>query len=101
MKTDHDYIRIETQEQARNRVIELIRQVKAARASCDVFFPDDQERTIQHQTQAFQRWLMTYGQAIGTVVTLYQCGKLEDVAYRELQQLVMNTLAPTIVGVKQ
>jgi len=33
------------------------------------------------------------------LMALHRCGKLSDVAYNELRQITMDTLAPTVIGV--
>jgi hypothetical protein len=96
---DNPGYRIDTEDQARNWVIELVETVKAARRDCNVMYPGDQARTAAHQRKAYTAFLMKHGSALGTLMALHRCGKLGDVAYNELRQIAMDTLAATVVGV--
>ena len=90
--------KIDTQEQAIKRVEQLCQRVVECRNTCDVRIPDDPISTAAIQTKAYQHWLMTYGQALGTLIAYYQCGKIEDNAYNLLKGKVQATLAPRVVG---
>lgn len=90
--------RIETQEQAQRRVEELCREVVRARKECDAIQIDGKPATVEAKDRLYARWLMLYGQAIGTVIAYYQCGRLQDVAYQKLKDRVQATLAVTFVG---
>lgn len=90
---DHPGYRIDTEEQARNWVLELVADVELARAECNVVFPDNRARTVEHQRKAYRRFMVKHGGVLGVLMALYRCGKLGDVAYRELRQRALNTLA--------
>ena len=90
--------RIDTEDQARNWMLELIDQVKAARIACDVFLGHAQEVTVTAQRRNFRVFLVRHGSALGSLVALHRCGKLSDTAYNEFREIILKTLAPTIVG---
>lgn len=90
--------RIETQEQAIKRVEQLCNRVVECRNTCDVYVPDNPTATAKIQQKAYEQWLMTYGQAIGTLIAYYQCGKIQDNAYKTLKAKVQATLASRVVG---
>ena len=94
----HPGYRIDTEEQAKNWIIELVADVELARDDCNVVFPDNQSRTIEHQRRSHRRFLVKHGGALGVLMALHRCGKLSDVAYNELRQKVLSTLAPRVVG---
>jgi len=96
---DHPGYHIDTEEQARNWVIELVEVVRTARRDCNTMFPGDQIKTVTHQKKAYIAFMMKHGGALGTLMALHRCGKLSDVAYNELRQITMDTLAPTVIGV--
>ncbi len=89
---------IRTVEQARSYVMELVDKVINAREQCDVIIPGDPEMTARLQRKAYRSWMIRYGQALGALTTLMHCRVLNDVAYSELHQRVLQTGVPTIVG---
>lgn len=89
---------IVTEEQARNWVLELVAGVEQARADCNVEVPGDGAATVTFQRKAFTTWLIRHGSALGTLMALYRCRKLNDSAYEELRKRVMYTMLPTVVG---
>lgn len=93
--------RLDSEEQARNWVLDLVEGVKKARLDCNIAFPGDASRTVAFQRKAFHQFLVRHGAALGTLTALHRCGKLGDVAYNELRAVVLNTLTPTVVGVGQ
>ena len=95
---DNPGYRLDSEEQARNWILELVEGVKVARLDCNVVFPGDAARSVAHQRKAYHQFLVRHGAALGTLTAVHRCGKLGDVAYSELREVVLNTLAPTIVG---
>lgn len=89
---------IVTMEQAQNWVLELIEGVKSKRAECDIRFPNPSQVTKRFQEKAYTNFLIKYGAALGAVMALHRCRKLDDVAYNELRQKIVNLLLPTVVG---
>ncbi len=95
---DNPGYRIDTEEQARNWVMELVADVEAARFECNVSVPDNSQAQVRSQMRAYRTYMIKHGSALGVIMALHRAGKLGDVAYNELRQRVVNTLAPTIVG---
>ncbi len=89
---------VRTIEQARAYMIEIVEQVVNAREQCDVVIPGDPQMTARLQRKAYRAWMIRYGQALGALTTLMHCRVLNDVAYNELHQHVLQTGVPTIVG---
>ena len=89
---------ITSEEQARNWVMDLVKDVEDARQQCNVSVPGDQVTTASLQRKAYRIYLVRHGGALGTLTALHRCRKLNDVAYMELRQRVMLTLVPTVVG---
>jgi hypothetical protein len=81
---------VETEEQARNWVIDLVAEVEVIRRSCDlaVMVPD--------QRKAFIRWMIKRGEALGVLSALKRCGRLGDIAYNDLRLRVLATQVPTV-----
>jgi len=98
---DHPGYRIQTEEEARNWMLELVEGVKAARAQCDIIVPARPDIQAETQRRAYRKWLTKHGAALGTLMALHRCGKLGDVAYNELREQVMATMTPTLVGSTQ
>lgn len=86
--------RIDTEEQALNWVLELVVDVELARAECNVVFPDDRARTVEHQRRAYRRFMIKHGSVLGVLMALHRCGRIGEVAYNELRQRVLNALGP-------
>ncbi len=90
--------RIDTEEQAKNWVLELVQDVELARAECNLVFPDDRVRTVEHQRKAYRRFMVKHGSVLGVLMALHRCGRIGDVAYSGLRQRALNTLGPHVVG---
>lgn len=101
---DNPGYRIDTEEQARNWVMEQVDQVQEARRNCDVRVivapggVPDQGMMVDYQRKQYAAFMVKHGAALGMIMALHRCGKLGDVAYNELRQIVINTLVPTVVG---
>ena len=90
--------KIETEDQARNWVLELTQDMLEWREKCDVVFPDNSAQTAQYQKRAMWTFLEKHGQVIGALKTLKMCGLISDRCYMELNQQALNTLIPRVVG---
>ncbi len=89
---------IKTKDDAVKLLEELIAKTRCARKDCNVVFPDDKGQTVRWQQKAYQRFLMLYGQALGSLTVLHRVGLLDDVGYNLLRERVMATLAANVVG---
>jgi len=90
--------RIDTEDQARNWVCELVGDMKLWRAECNVSFPADVPKTAQHQRRACWTFLAKQGKVVGALQALLLTGKISERCYQELNQQAINALAPTVVG---
>jgi hypothetical protein len=90
--------RIETEDQARNWIAELVVDMKYWRAECDVTFPSAPEKTAKYQRRACWTFLVKQGKVVGALQALLLTGKINECCYAELNQQAINTLAPTVVG---
>jgi len=81
---------IETEEQARNYVLELTTATEQLRFACDVAV------SVKVQRTAFLRWLVARGDCIGALRTLKRVRLLSDSAYTELRARVSQTQVPTV-----
>jgi hypothetical protein len=95
---DNPGYEIVNEEQARNVVLDLVNDVESARIACNIVVPDNHHATAELQRKAYARFMVKHGGVLGTLTTLHRCRRLNDVAYNELRQRVIQTLAPTIVG---
>ena len=93
--TESIFQEVLTLEQARTFMLEKVAQVEEARYACNV------STTVKTQQKAYQRWLIKYGETLGSLTTLMHCRVLNDAAYEELRQRVMATMVPTVVDVLQ
>lgn len=73
--------------------------VEAARAACNVVIPDNNVVQAREQMKAYRVFMLKHGGALGVITALHRAGRIGDVAYNELRQRVLDTLAPTLVGV--
>ena len=95
---DHPGYEIVTEEQARNWILEQLSALELARFECNVVFPGDRTKTVEHQRSAYRRFLVKHGGLLGMLTTLHRCRRLGDVAYNELRGRILKTLGATIVG---
>lgn len=95
---DHPGYPIETEEQARKAVLDLVADTEAARKACNIVVPDNAVLTVQAQRKAYATFMVKHGSALGMLMALHRCRRLNDAAYNELRTRVINTLAPTLVG---
>jgi len=82
---------IETEEQARNWLEELVKETESVRRQCD-FCP-----TVKDQRKMFLRWMIKRGESLGVLQALVRTGRLSGTAYMELRRRVLITQVPTIL----
>jgi hypothetical protein len=97
---EHLGYRLTSEDEAKNWVISLAGKAREARLDCNVVFPDSHQKTVAYQRKAYAAFMMHHGSALGALMALHRCGKISDVAYNEVRQEVMATMAPTVVGVR-
>jgi hypothetical protein len=79
----------------------LCELVVVCRDQCDIQIPDDPETTAKIQVDAYRRWNVYYGWAMGTLISYRQCSSIEDFAYDIMKARIQATLAPRVVGTVQ
>lgn len=89
---------LDTEEQARKWVISLVDDMKTFRAICDVHIPNPTDIQVKAQQRALWNFLQKQGKVMGALTALLLTRKINEVAYNELKQMALNSLAPTIVG---
>lgn len=81
---------IETEGQARHWVLDLIVNLERLRGQIDLI-PGQLD-----QKRGYDNFRIHLGQALGVVVALQRCHKLNDVAYNELSRRILQTSMPTV-----
>lgn len=107
MKGDPRGGRITTQEQATALVRQYCQKAIETRDMChklgllksQVTDPFQKEATIDEQNKAYQHWLMNYGSAVGSLVSMHRVGLISENAYELLQAEVFATLQAKVVGI--
>lgn len=89
---------IETKDQARNFISELIHDMAKCRAACDVWIPDPTAVTVQNQRRMMWTFLVKQGKVEGALLALLMAGKIDEKFYREMHQRAINSLVPSNVG---
>lgn len=79
-------MRVETPEAAAYQVEQLCTRLLQLRNTIGVGIEGDVDATEKIQGNAYQHWLMTYGQTIGVLAAFRECGLLGRSAYRALRK---------------
>ena len=87
-----------SEDQAKNWVLDLVKETTVARMLCNVFIPDPNELLVQTQQKNYNRFMLLHGCCLGALLSLFKCDKISEVCYTELHSEIMNTLIPTVVG---
>jgi len=97
---------IESEDQARNWIIELVQEVEYLRVQCDnaplVKDPDRHKVQSLHgpmvkdQRTWFLRWGHARSKALGVVDCLKRCRMVSDVTYQELKKRILATTVPSV-----
>ena len=87
---------IETEEQAKNWIIEIVNEVEAIRHECDVIMVTNGAVAMARTT--FIKWMIKRGEALGVLQASKRFNKISDTAYTELRARVLATQVPTIVA---
>lgn len=82
--------RIETEEQARNWVAELVAEVEAVRRECD------EAQMVEMQRKCFVRWMIKRGESLGVLHALQRTGRLSDTVFADLRARVLATQVPLV-----
>jgi len=87
---------IETEEQAKNWIMEIVDQVEAIRQECDVVMLTNGPVAMARTT--FIKWMIKRGEALGVLQASKRFNKISDTAYMELRARVLATQVPTVVS---
>jgi len=90
--------RIETEDQARNFVDELIQDMTKWRAASSVKIPNPSPVTMKNLQRATWVFLNKQGRVEGALLALLLAGKISERFYMDMHQRTLNALAPTVVG---
>jgi hypothetical protein len=86
---------IETEEQAKNWIMELVGQVEQVRMECDVVMVNN--GTVAMARSLFIKWMIKRGEALGALQASKRFNKISDTAYMELRARVLATQVPTVL----
>lgn len=89
---------IDSKDQAKAWVMELVDLAQQSRLQCNVIVPGDDGATVRQQRKAHRQFLTRYGQAEGALMALHRTRLLDDLLYREMHARCLATLVPTVVG---
>ena len=87
---------IETEEQARNWVLEIVDEVELLRRQCDIVMTNN--GPVAMARRDFMRWMIKRGEALGVLQACKRLGKIGDIAYTELRARVLATQVPTVIA---
>lgn len=88
---------IETEDQAMSWILELVDEMTAWRAACDVPVPDN-DVSKKLQQRAMWTFLVKQGQVTGALKAFRMSGLISDRCFDELNQKALNSLIPSVVG---
>lgn len=91
--------RLETEDQCRNWVLELVDSALKSRALCDVVIPGDRATTVREQQKNYRWFLVKHGSALGALMACHRAGLISDVLYEAMRQKIVKMRVPTLVGV--
>ena len=91
-ETPRPHATIETTEQARNFVLELIQDMQGYRHLCDQY---NNQTTVRQKQKDLWCFLQKQGQVMGALKALHMVKKLDDRAFAELTQIAINALLPS------
>ena len=89
---------IETEDQAMAWLLELVEEMAAWRAACDVPVPTQTDVNVRLQRRTMWTFLVKQGQVTGALKALRMAGLISDRCYDEINQTALNSLIPTLVG---
>lgn len=89
--------RLETEDQCKNWVLELVREALRHRDLCDVVIPGDMKATVRDQKLNYRSFMVKHGSALGALMALHRTGDVSDVLYEEMRQKITGTLVPTVI----
>ena len=89
--------KITTEAQARGFVEELISDMVLWRSMCDVAKTEMPKTGARDQVRALYCFLEKQGQVVGALKALLMADMISERCYKELTQVAINTLIPTII----
>lgn len=94
---DNPGYRINSDEQARNWLDGLMKDLESSRAVLDQLTFDRElgkEVSPKEVQKAHRVFLVRHGGCLGTLTALHRCGRITDTAYAEMRQRILATIAP-------
>jgi hypothetical protein len=82
--------KINTEDEARNWVMEIVAEVEGHRQACDFAV------TVGAQHKAFMRWMIKRGEALGVLQACWRLSRMSDATYDGLRTRVLATQVPTV-----
>jgi len=90
MDLSNELSELQTEEQVKNWLMELVAGVEQLRIQCDYAV------LVTEQRQRFVAWMMRWGECLGVLKAAKRFGKLSDQAYMEMRERILNTQKPTV-----
>jgi hypothetical protein len=85
---------IETEEQAKNWILEIVAEVEAIRLECDIVMVNNGPVRMARTT--FIKWMIKRGEALGVLQASKRFDKISDAAYTDLRARILATQVPTV-----
>jgi hypothetical protein len=89
---------LNTPDEVKKWLVELVQKVEAGRTACDVLFPDAAQSRVEDQDRAYIAYYVRHGQALGAIGLALRLGQIDAIFYNTMVQRVRATLLPTNVG---
>jgi len=90
---------IETEEQAKNWVMDLVGELERIRTECDLVMVNNgaNRGSARMARQLFIHWLMKRGESLGVLQASKRFGKISDETYTALRERILATQMPTLL----
>lgn len=90
--------RIETEEEARGFILELIEDMQKWRAACDVPIENPTKLAVKNLQRAAWTFLVKQGKVQGALLALLLSGQVGQAFYDEMRQRAELAMVPTVVS---
>lgn len=97
--TSPDPPKVRSRDEVMNYLHAQLNHLRVKREECNVFFPDDQAKTVRYQKKAERQLLVAVGNVMGAAGMAYVLGHIDHGPYEQIHQEAINELAPRVVGV--
>lgn len=89
-----------TEDQIKNWILSLVEDMKQYRMRCDILIPNPTNAQIQQQRRDLWTFLQKQGKVLGAIEAMYFTNQISEIMFDELRNIALNSLAPTIVGIR-